>query len=170
MRHVPGGFVLPERLGYLYWEDGASIVLMLHRATLGSFERFIGILIENSGKLPFWLAPRQVVVASIVSDVDSLLLILLRHFAKVFVPRRIFAMRRLTTKFANIRLVRFRSFLRSVNGGRGRTVTCVVWAKSSPRSSRLMRSRRNWRSRQRPPTFCNIANCAVAECFKPAPE
>jgi threonyl-tRNA synthetase len=45
---------------------------MLHRATLGSFERFIGILIENhAGKLPFWLAPRQVVVASIVSDADE---------------------------------------------------------------------------------------------------
>jgi threonyl-tRNA synthetase len=44
---------------------------MLHRACLGSFERFIGILIEeHSGKLPFWLAPRQVVVASIVSDAD----------------------------------------------------------------------------------------------------
>jgi threonyl-tRNA synthetase len=45
---------------------------MLHRAVLGSFERFIGILIENhAGKLPFWLAPRQVVVASIVSDADD---------------------------------------------------------------------------------------------------
>ena len=45
---------------------------MLHRACLGSFERFIGILIENSaGKLPFWLAPRQVVVASIISDADD---------------------------------------------------------------------------------------------------
>jgi threonyl-tRNA synthetase len=45
---------------------------MLHRAILGSFERFIGILIENyAGKLPFWLAPRQVVVAAIVSDADA---------------------------------------------------------------------------------------------------
>lgn len=45
---------------------------MLHRATLGSFERFIGILIEeHAGKLPFWLAPRQVVVATIVSDADA---------------------------------------------------------------------------------------------------
>ena len=45
---------------------------MLHRACLGSFERFIGILIENwEGKLPFWLAPRQVVVASIISDADD---------------------------------------------------------------------------------------------------
>ncbi|MCI5087289.1 MAG: His/Gly/Thr/Pro-type tRNA ligase C-terminal domain-containing protein, partial [Rhodovulum sp.] len=45
--------------------------VMLHRAVLGSFERFIGILIEeHAGKLPFWLAPRQVVVASIISDAD----------------------------------------------------------------------------------------------------
>ncbi|MBV1903981.1 MAG: threonine--tRNA ligase [Marinosulfonomonas sp.] len=66
---------LPERLGATYvGEDGAKHrPYMLHRATLGSFERFIGILIENSaGKLPFWLAPRQVVVASIVSDGDDL--------------------------------------------------------------------------------------------------
>jgi threonyl-tRNA synthetase len=45
---------------------------MLHRAILGSFERFIGIMIENyAGRLPFWLAPRQVVVASIVSEADD---------------------------------------------------------------------------------------------------
>ncbi len=65
---------LPERLGASYiGEDGNKHrPYMLHRATLGSFERFIGILIENSaGKLPFWIAPRQVVVASIVSDADA---------------------------------------------------------------------------------------------------
>ena len=45
---------------------------MIHRAVLGSFERFIGILIENySGKLPLWLAPQQVVVATIVSEADE---------------------------------------------------------------------------------------------------
>ena len=45
---------------------------MIHRAVLGSFERFIGILIENyAGKLPFWLAPQQVVIASIISDVND---------------------------------------------------------------------------------------------------
>lgn len=67
-------FVLPERLDANYIaEDGAKHrPVMLHRATLGSFERFIGILIENhAGRLPFWLAPRQVVVASIVSDADA---------------------------------------------------------------------------------------------------
>jgi threonyl-tRNA synthetase len=46
--------------------------VMLHRAVLGSFERFIGILIENyAGKMPLWLAPRQIVVASIVSGADD---------------------------------------------------------------------------------------------------
>jgi len=67
-------FVLPERLDANYiGEDGAKHrPVMLHRATLGSFERFIGILIEShAGKLPFWIAPRQVVVASIVSDADE---------------------------------------------------------------------------------------------------
>ena len=67
-------FVLPERLDATYiGADGAKHrPVMLHRATLGSFERFIGILIEeHAGKLPFWLAPRQVVVASIVSDADG---------------------------------------------------------------------------------------------------
>ena len=67
-------FVLPERLDASYiGEDGAKHrPVMLHRACLGSFERFIGILIEShAGKLPFWLAPRQVVVASIVSDADD---------------------------------------------------------------------------------------------------
>ena len=67
-------FVLPERLDANYIaEDGAKHrPVMLHRAILGSFERFIGILIESfAGKLPFWLAPRQVVVASIVSDADD---------------------------------------------------------------------------------------------------
>ena len=45
---------------------------MIHRAVLGSFERFIGVLIENySGKLPFWLAPVQVAVATIISDVNK---------------------------------------------------------------------------------------------------
>ncbi len=67
-------FVLPERLDANYvGEDGNKHrPVMLHRATLGSFERFIGILIENfAGKLPFWLAPRQVVVASIVTDAND---------------------------------------------------------------------------------------------------
>ncbi len=65
---------LPERLDatYIAADGGKHRPFMLHRACLGSFERFIGILIENSeGRLPFWLAPRQVVVASIVSEADD---------------------------------------------------------------------------------------------------
>jgi threonyl-tRNA synthetase len=67
-------FNLPNRLDAEFvGEDGAKHrPVMLHRAILGSFERFIGILLENyAGKLPFWLAPRQVVVAGIVSDADD---------------------------------------------------------------------------------------------------
>src|SRR5210317_707718 len=67
-------FNLPERLDVEYiGEDGSKHTpVMIHRAVLGSFERFIGVLIENySGKLPFWLAPVQVAVATIVSDVDD---------------------------------------------------------------------------------------------------
>lgn len=67
-------FNLPERLDAAYaGPDGEKHrPVMLHRAILGSFERFIGIMLENyAGKLPFWLAPRQVVVASIVSDADG---------------------------------------------------------------------------------------------------
>ncbi|MCA8869109.1 MAG: threonine--tRNA ligase [Rhodobacteraceae bacterium] len=68
---------LPERLDAEYvGQDGVKHrPYMLHRACLGSFERFIGILIENwAGKLPLWLAPRQVVVAAIVSDADDYVL------------------------------------------------------------------------------------------------
>ncbi|HLS58823.1 MAG TPA: threonine--tRNA ligase [Paracoccaceae bacterium] len=67
-------YVLPERLDATYiGEDGAKHrPVMLHRAVFGTFERFIGLLIEHyAGKLPFWLAPRQVVVAPIVSDAND---------------------------------------------------------------------------------------------------
>ena len=66
-------FNLPERLGAFYiGEDGAKHTpVMIHRAMFGSLERFIGILIENyAGHLPLWLAPVQVMVATIVSDAD----------------------------------------------------------------------------------------------------
>jgi len=67
-------FNLPDRLDAEFVaEDGQKQrPVMIHRAVLGSFERFIGVLIENySGKLPFWLAPLQVVVATIISDVNN---------------------------------------------------------------------------------------------------
>ncbi|AYJ86397.1 threonine--tRNA ligase [Sphingomonas paeninsulae] len=67
-------YVLPERLDASYvGEDGAKHrPVMLHRAILGTFERFIGILIEHhAGRFPLWLAPVQAVVATIVSETDS---------------------------------------------------------------------------------------------------
>jgi threonyl-tRNA synthetase len=67
-------FNLPERFKTTYTAASGERLapVMLHRALFGSLERFTGILIEqHAGKLPFWLAPRQVVVASIVSDADD---------------------------------------------------------------------------------------------------
>ncbi|HLB98766.1 MAG TPA: threonine--tRNA ligase [Acetobacteraceae bacterium] len=67
-------FNMPERLDAEYvGEDGARHrPVMLHRAILGSFERFLGIVIEQyAGRFPLWLAPVQVVVATIVSDADA---------------------------------------------------------------------------------------------------
>ncbi len=104
---------LPERLDATYiGEDGAKHrPYMLHRACLGSFERFIGILIENyAGKLPFWLAPRQVVVASIVSDADDYVT---RgrgatDAPRASGPRPTSATKRSTTRSANIRSARCR--------------------------------------------------------------
>ena len=67
-------FNLPERFGAFYIAaDGSKTQpVMVHRAICGSLERFLGILIENcAGHLPLWIAPRQVVVATIVSDADE---------------------------------------------------------------------------------------------------
>ncbi len=67
-------FVLPERLDAEYTDTSGERLrpVMCHRAIIGSFERFIGILIEHhAGHLPFWIAPLQIVVASIVSEVDD---------------------------------------------------------------------------------------------------
>jgi threonyl-tRNA synthetase len=64
-------FVLPERLDaqYVAEDGGRKRPVMLHRAILGSFERFLGILIEQyAGRFPLWLAPVQVVVATIVDE------------------------------------------------------------------------------------------------------
>ncbi|MEO6716246.1 MAG: threonine--tRNA ligase, partial [Novosphingobium sp.] len=66
--------MLPERLdaSYVGEDGGKHRPVMLHRAIFGSYERFIGILIEHfAGKLPVWLAPVQAVVATIVSDADD---------------------------------------------------------------------------------------------------
>jgi threonyl-tRNA synthetase len=67
-------FNLPERLDaeYITPAGDKARPVMLHRAILGSFERFLGILIENhAGRFPLWLAPRQAVAATITSDADE---------------------------------------------------------------------------------------------------
>lgn len=67
-------FVLPDRLGasYVGPDNKKHIPIMIHRAILGTFERFIGILIENyAGKFPFWLAPIQICVANVSEDSEE---------------------------------------------------------------------------------------------------
>ncbi|GJL93684.1 MAG: threonine--tRNA ligase [Hyphococcus sp.] len=67
-------YVLPERLDATYIDEtgGKQRPVMLHRAVFGTFERFIGLLIEHyAGRLPLWLAPVQVVVATITSEADD---------------------------------------------------------------------------------------------------
>ncbi|WP_394730378.1 threonine--tRNA ligase [Altererythrobacter sp. GH1-8] len=70
---IQGDRVLPERLDatYIGEDGGRHRPVMLHRAIFGSYERFIGILIEHfAGRMPVWLAPVQAVIATIVSDAD----------------------------------------------------------------------------------------------------
>lgn len=67
-------FMMPDRLGASYIDEHSNrqIPVMLHRAVVGSMERFIGILLEHhAGALPLWLAPVQAVIAPIVSDADA---------------------------------------------------------------------------------------------------
>jgi len=67
-------FVLPDRLeaSYIGEDDKRHRPVMLHRAILGSMERFLGILIENySGKFPIWLSPVQIVIATVTSGADA---------------------------------------------------------------------------------------------------
>jgi threonyl-tRNA synthetase len=67
-------FNMPERLGasYVGEDGGRHVPVMLHRAILGSMERFIGILIEHyAGRFPLWLSPVQAVVATITGEADA---------------------------------------------------------------------------------------------------
>ncbi|HHL42540.1 MAG TPA: threonine--tRNA ligase, partial [Hellea balneolensis] len=71
---IQADFNLPDRLdaSYIGTDDARHRPVMLHRAVLGSFERFLGILIEHyAGRFPLWLAPVQIVVATITSDADA---------------------------------------------------------------------------------------------------
>ena len=105
--------VLPERLDATYiGEDGEKHrPVMLHRAILGTFERFIGILIEHyAGKFPLWLAPVQAVVATIVSDADDYAREVAAKLAaaRASASRPTFATRRSTTRCASTRWRRSR--------------------------------------------------------------
>ena len=65
---------MPERLNasYVGTDDAKHVPVMLHRAVLGSFERFLGILIENyAGRFPLWLSPVQIAIATITSEADD---------------------------------------------------------------------------------------------------
>jgi len=71
---IQADFNLPERLNasYIGADDAKHVPVMLHRAVLGSFERFLGILIENyAGRFPLWLSPVQIVIATITSEADG---------------------------------------------------------------------------------------------------
>jgi threonyl-tRNA synthetase len=71
---IQNDYVLPDRLGaeFVAADGSKQKPVMLHRAILGSLERFIGVLIENyAGALPMWLAPVQVVVATITAEADG---------------------------------------------------------------------------------------------------
>ena len=85
-------FVLPNRLGANYIdEDGQKKhPVMLHRAILGSLERWIGILIEQySGRMPLWLAPVQVVVCSIVDLTNDYILSIEKELDKIGIRNQI---------------------------------------------------------------------------------
>ena len=78
-------FVLPERLGAEYVATGGEKErpVMLHRAIIGTFERFIGILIEEyAGKFPLWLAPVQVAIVGITNDQDDYIVSLQEKFTR----------------------------------------------------------------------------------------
>lgn len=78
-------FNLPERFGAFYInQEGEKVTpVMLHRAMFGSLERFTGILIEHyAGKLPLWLAPVQLVIATITSDADDYAVEVAKHAAR----------------------------------------------------------------------------------------
>ena len=74
MRHDPVDFNMPERFGAFYISASSekTTPIMIHRAILGSVERFIANLLEHhAGHLPLWLAPVQIVVCTITSDADD---------------------------------------------------------------------------------------------------
>ena len=142
-------FNLPERFGafYIGSDSEKKQPVMVHRAICGSLERFLGILIENhAGQLPLWLAPVQVVVATITSDADDYARKVVAHAEgrRPHRPRPIFATRRSTTRCASTAWPRSRSSWSAASARRRRAAsTSAVSARatSSPcRSTRRLSS------------------------------
>ena len=150
-------FNTPGRLGAEYvGEDGARHTpVMLHRAIFGSFERFLGILIEHyAGRFPLWLAPVQAVVATIVSDADEY-----ARNGRQGVPRggsdhrrSICRTRRSTPRCANTAWRMFRC-LRSSVARRRRTAPspCVASALRGRRFCLWPKRWHGWREEATPP-------------------
>lgn len=107
-------FQMPARLGaeYVTESNGRATPVMLHRAIVGSLERFIGMLLEHyAGQLPPWLAPVQVAVANITDDqADYAKEVVSMLKRRVFVPKQICETAKLHIRFANLAC---RSFLTS---------------------------------------------------------
>ena len=106
---------LPGRLGAFYIDTDGNKVhpVMIHRALFGSLERFTGILIEHyAGHFPLWLAPLQVVVATITSEADDYARDVARKLtaAGLNVETDLAATRRSTTRFVSIHWPRFLRF------------------------------------------------------------
>lgn len=107
-------FQMPSRLGaeYVTESNGRATPVMLHRAIVGSLERFIGMLLEHyAGQLPPWLAPVQVAVANITDDqADYAQEVVSMLKRRVFAPKQICETAKLHIRFANLAC---RSFLTS---------------------------------------------------------
>jgi hypothetical protein len=111
--------------------------VMLHRAILGTFERFIGILIEHhAGRFPLWLAPVQAVVATIVSDADDYAKDRWREAEapRASASKPTCATRRSTTRSASIRWPRSRTCSSSASARRRKAPSrCACWARRGSR-------------------------------------
>ena len=150
-------FNLPERFGafYIGGDSEKKQPVMIHRAICGSMERFIGILIENyAGHFPLWLAPLQVVVATITSDADDYAMQVVAKLkaAGLSASRPICATRRSTTRCASTRWPRCRSSssAASARPRRGRSTSAASARATSSRWRSTRRSRRCARRRSRP--------------------
>ena len=137
-------FVLPERLGASYvGEDGEKhMPVMLHRAVLGTLERFIGIMIESyAGKMPLWLAPQQVMVCPITTDADEYA----HEVVAALRAQGLRVMRKLTIKCASTRSPKCRLFSLSVAARlKPRRCRCAALEAKTSKLSALTTSLPRW--------------------------